>query len=96
MAEEISKEELFGRVEGLRLLLQLQTLYFLSSLVVPGGVEIPKVVIESIKDDIERNKEVFRQTHPSDEAFHGFDVTLDSFDAAVRDFYKGLDEARSS
>ena len=92
MAEEISKEELLGRIEGLRLLLQLQTLYFLTSLVTSGGVPVTEVVIESIRDDIERNKEMFRRTHTSDETFYGFDVTLDSFESAVRDFYKGLNE----
>ena len=92
MADEVSREELLGRVEGLRLLSQVLLQYYLTSVAASTSRETAELAVVTIRADIMRNKEMFRASTESDEIFYGFDCVLDSFEAGVRNFRTGFDE----
>lgn len=76
---------LFGRSEGLRMLLQLLLMQHFTALSKIHGEEVAQVAIREFRENIERNKNIFSDAFETDEAFRGLEAALTSFDSAVRD-----------
>ena len=83
---------LFGRTEGIRMLLQLLLMFYLTSVSVSEGEEVAEVAIQELRENIEKNKNLFREVFKADETFKGLEDALTSFDSAVRDFRASRDE----
>ncbi len=86
--EEIEKDlnALFGRSEGIRMLLQLLIMQSFSHISVSNSKEVAEVAIREFQENVEKNKSRLKEAHSSAEFFEGLEVILSSFDSAVRDF----------
>ena len=83
---------LFGRTEGIRMLLQLLLMQHFSSVSLSYGEKVVEVAIQEFRENIEKNKKIFREAFETEETFKGLEATLTSFDSAVRDFRASIDE----
>lgn len=89
---QLDMNTLFGRTEGIRMLLQLLMMQYFTSLSLLYRQEVAEVAIQEFEENIEKNKEIFREAFESKETFEGLEAALASFHSAVRDFRTSIEE----
>lgn len=84
----------FGRTEGLRMLLQLLLMYYFTSTSLLQGKEVAEVLIREFRENVERNKALFKNAPYADETKEGFENLLELLESAARDFRRSDEEAK--